>query len=315
MSGGYGNDRDGGKYGENPYAQQDSYNPYGAQNNGYGQESTGNDYEMAPVNGQAQGTAQDFYDEVDQIRNEIDTVNANISRIESLHQRSLTDIDVSAQQQTQSQLEAIVAETSALNNALVGRIRILKTKASRDASKGPQVGVLDRNLKAALRKYQLVEKNFADRTREQMARQYLIVKPDATKEEVQQACEDTQGQQIFSDAIFKQTRRGEARSALQEVQARHTEIQRIEKTIVELADLFNQMEQLVTEQQTMVDNIDQRGEEVVHNVGKAQDELGGAVEKARAARRKKWWCLLITLIIIIVILIIALVVTKVTGVW
>ena len=93
--------------------------------------------------------------------------------------------------------------------------------------------------------------------------------------------------------IFKQTRRGEARSALQEVQARHTEIQRIEKTIVELAELFNQMEQLVTEQQTMVDNIDMRGEEVVHNVGKAQDELGGAVDKARAARRKKWWCLLI----------------------
>jgi syntaxin 1B/2/3 len=93
--------------------------------------------------------------------------------------------------------------------------------------------------------------------------------------------------------IFKQTRRGEARSALQEVQARHTEIQRIEKTIVELADLFNQMEQLVNEQQTMVDNIDARGEEVVLNVDKAQGELGGAVEKARAARRKKWWCLLI----------------------
>jgi len=49
----------------------------------------------------------------------------------------------------------------------------------------------------------------------------------------------------------------------------------------------------VTEQDEMVQVIDQRGEEITHNVEKAQDEIGGAVEKARSARRKKWWCLLI----------------------
>lgn len=77
------------------------------------------------------------------------------------------------------------------------------------------------------------------------------------------------------------------------MQARHNEIQRIEKTITELAALFNEMEQLVTEQDTMVQNIDQRGEEITENVAKAEQELEGAVEKARSARRKKWWCLLI----------------------
>jgi len=110
-------------------------------------------------------------------------------------------------------------------------------------------------------------------------------------------------------------RRGEARSALREVQARHNEIQRIEKTIIELADLFTQMEQLVVEQEAMVENIDQRGEEVTTNVVKAQEEIGEAVEKARSRRRKKWWCLLIVLLIIIAIVVIALVVTKVNGVW
>lgn len=70
-------------------------------------------------------------------------------------------------------------------------------------------------------------------------------------------------------------------------------MQRIEKTIIELAQLFNDMEQLVTEQEPMVENIDARGEEITHNVDKAQEELGGAVEKARSRRRKKWWCLLI----------------------
>jgi t-SNARE complex subunit (syntaxin) len=53
------------------------------------------------------------------------------------------------------------------------------------------------------------------------------------------------------------------------------------------------MEQLVTEQEEMVQNIEHRAEEVTENVDKAQAELGTAVDKAKSARRKKWWCLLI----------------------
>ncbi|KAI5795191.1 t-SNARE [Geopyxis carbonaria] len=235
---------------------------------------------------------QDFYAEVDQLREGIEKVNANISNIESLHARSLKDIDEQTSAQTQSQLNSIVAETSSLNKNLTQRIKILKGKAGRDPSKGPQVGVLDRNFKDALRRYQMVEKTFADRTREQMARQYRIVRPEATEDEVREACEGEQGQ-VFSQALLRGNRRGEARSALQEVQNRHNEIQKIEKTIIELATLFNEMEQLVAEQETMVEHIDQQGEEVQENVGKAQEEIGQAVEKARSRRRKKWWCMLI----------------------
>lgn len=306
-------------YGSNPYAQQDSYNPYGGQGGGGGG-APGNDYEMGNMNGGQPGygapaaggdDTQAFYNEIDQIRDAIGTVDSNIQNIEALHQKSLSEIDESNSAQIQRQLESLVAETSALNNNLASRIKVLKGKASRDETKKPQVGVLDRSFKDALRKYQIVEKEFANKTREQMARQYRIVRPDATEEEVQQACEDSQGQSIFSNAVLSSNRRGEARSALREVQARHNEIQRIEKTIIELAQLFNEMEQLVTEQEEMVQNIDQRGEEITTNVDKAQEELGGAVEKARSARRKKWWCLLIVLLIIIVIVIIAVVVTLV----
>jgi syntaxin 1B/2/3 len=321
----------GGDYRQNnPYAQQDNYNPhdnYGGGQSGYGAQgsqdynqgsaATGN-YEMAKMTDSTPGGAdsqQEFFAEVNELREDIDQVKANITRIESLHQRSLTDIDESTSSQTHHQLDSLVADTSALNRALADRIRRLKGKAATDPSKAPQVNNLDRSFKDVLRKYQSVEATFQKRAREQMARQYRIVRPDATEQEVQEACNDGQGQQIFSQALLSGNRRGEARSALREVQARHNEIQRIEKTIIELADLFTQMEQLVVEQEAMVENIDQRGEEVTTNVVKAQEEIGEAVEKARSRRRKKWWCLLIVLLIIIAIVVIALVVTKVNGVW
>lgn len=50
---------------------------------------------------------------------------------------------------------------------------------------------------------------------------------------------------------------------------------------------------MVEEQETMVEVIDQRGEEIQTNVEQAQEQIGQAVEKARSRRRKKWWCLLV----------------------
>ncbi|KAH0611426.1 uncharacterized protein H6S33_010691 [Morchella sextelata] len=313
MSGGYGQN--------NPYAQQGSYNPndnYGASGGyGGGAPGAGNTYEMGNMNGGSPGygeSPQEFFAEVNELREGIETAKGNISRIEALHQRSLTDVDESASSQTQHQLDSLVAETSALNKNLMNRIKRLKGKAASDPSKAPQVGNLDRNFKETLRKYQQVEAAYSKRSKEQMARQYRIVCPEATEAEIEAACNDSQGAQIFSQATVG-NRRGEARSALREVQTRHNEIQRIEKTIIELADLFNQMEQLVEEQETMVEVIDQRGEEIQTNVDQAQEQIGQAVEKARSRRRKKWWCLLIVLLIIIAIVVIAVVVTKVNGMW
>lgn len=63
--------------------------------------------------------------------------------------------------------------------------------------------------------------------------------------------------------------------------------------MVELAQLFQDLDTIVMEQEPMIANIEQKGEEVHENVVKANEEIGGAIEKARSARRKKWWCLLI----------------------
>lgn len=172
------------------------YSPLGA----------GNNYEMGSMNdaappGYSGDSQQEFFAEVNELRDGIDTVKANISRIESLHQRSLTDIDESTSSQTQHQLDALVAETSALNKNLANRIKRLKSKAASDPAKGPQVGNLDRNFKDTLRKYQTVEAAYSKRAKEQMARQYRIVKPDASEQEVEEACSDTQGAQIFSQAV------------------------------------------------------------------------------------------------------------------
>jgi syntaxin 1B/2/3 len=94
------------------------------------------------------------------------------------------------------------------------------------------------------------------------------------------------------------TRHGEARSALREVQSRHQDIQKIERTITELAQLFNEMSIMIEVQETAIDNIETKAQETETHVESGLQATERAVVSARAARRKKWYCIGLILLII-----------------
>jgi syntaxin 1B/2/3 len=64
--------------------------------------------------------------------------------------------------------------------------------------------------------------------------------------------------------------------------------------MIQLAELFNDMENLVMQQEAAVTNIEMKGEEVVENMDKGNEEIGTAIVHARNTRKWKWWCLCIT---------------------
>jgi syntaxin 1B/2/3 len=222
----------------------------------------------------------------------IDTIRQNLQSLRQLQQRTLDDADSSASSATYRQLDGLSSETMALYRTLTERVRTVKSNPeSRSAKNNRQVDNVDRSLKDAIREYQQVESQFRKRTQEQMARQYRIVRPDATEQEVRQAVEDTSGRQIFSQAMMQSDRQGRARAALSAVQDRHDALVKIEQQMVELSQLFQDMDTLVIQQEAAVVQIEQKGEEVVENLGKGNEEIGVAVETARSTRKKKWICL------------------------
>ena len=75
------------------------------------------------------------------------------------------------------------------------------------------------------------------------------------------------------------------------MQGRHEAIQKIERQVIELAQLFEDMNVLVVQQEPVVAQINERVENVQQNVTQGNTQLDGAIKKARAARRKKWYCL------------------------
>ena len=124
-----------------------------------------------------------------------------------------------------------------------------------------------------------------------MARQYRIVRPEASEAEVRRAVEDNTEQQVFSQALMQSNRRGQAQSTLNAVESRHQEIQKVGRQMEELAELFEDMQNLVVQQEAAVVNIEMKGEEVVENMDKGTEQIGVAIKSARNARKWKWWCL------------------------
>jgi syntaxin 1B/2/3 len=250
---------------------------------------------LAP-NGQQFGRQNDpnkILNECREIDRGIDEIKASLATLATLQQRSLDDSDSSAQSSTNRQLDAISADTMTMYRNFAGRIKAIKQQPESGSPKNaPQVGKIDRKLKAAIQEYQSMDSAFRRKLQDQMARQYRIVRPDATEQEVREAVEDTSNQQqMFSQALLQSDRRGQSRAALSAVENRHQAIQKIESQMIELAELFQDMEALVVQQEAAVVNIEMKGEEVVENLDKGNQEIGTAIVSARNARKWKWWCL------------------------
>ncbi|UKZ49395.1 hypothetical protein TrVGV298_003642 [Trichoderma virens] len=326
MSYGYG----GGK--QNPYDQRDdngysgagydqggydnpppSYNntPYGAGGRGYDQAGA-TAVEMAPLTQNAGGMAREdpnaIRNECRDISNTVRQVETNLEQIKVLQSRVLSDVDSSSSSQSNRQLDALTTETMATYRALADRVRQVKSKPEgRSATNSGHVDRVDREVKAVITKYQTVESEFQAAVKQQMGRQYRIVRPEATEEEVQAAVNDTGNGQIFSQALMQSDRQGRARAALSAVQDRHKELLKIEQQMTELFQLMQDLDTLVVQQDAAIVQIEQKGEEIVENLDKGNEEIAVAVTTARSTRKKKWICLGIVVAIIAIVVIIVLI--------
>lgn len=188
---------------QNPYAtepqQQHQPNQYELQD--YGNSNTNGVYQPAPA---AVLSQQDFLSRVQSLRDDIKGLTNDVDYIGQLHQRTLSSTDGG---QTQAQLEQYVSQTQIRNTAIKDGIKGLErdlaktTDASRN-TKNTQLQSLRTFFKAELDKYQSIERDYQQRYREQIARQYRIVNPDASEAEVQEATEADWGNEgVFQAAV------------------------------------------------------------------------------------------------------------------
>lgn len=183
-------------------------NPY-AQDNNYELQDYGNSqYQQQPQQPQHPHSSslsqQDFLDRIQTLRNEIKSLTNDIDYIGQLHQRSLS---TTTDPQARDQLEHYVSQTQVRNTAIKDGIKglerdLIRTTDGSRNTKNTQLQSLKTFFKAELDKYHSIERDYQNRYRDQIARQYRIVNPDASDDEIRQATEaDWSNEGVFQTAV------------------------------------------------------------------------------------------------------------------
>lgn len=159
----------------------------------------------APAHTSSVLSQPDFLERCQHIKSEIRILSANISEISALHQRSLNSADSSSS----AQLEGLVTQTQLKNTQIRDQIKFLELDEAKTPDGAPSKSTKSLQSKQAkdsfqraLQDYQQEELLFRTRYREQIARQFRIVNPDATEDEVKQASElDWGSEGVFQTAV------------------------------------------------------------------------------------------------------------------
>ncbi|KAI9836922.1 MAG: Plasma membrane t-SNARE, secretory vesicle fusion [Thelocarpon superellum] len=245
----------------------------------------------------------------------VDEIERYIDQLKGAQKRYFQGTDRSRRSAPRQEVDRLHTDTKTLFQNLLMRMRKIKALPESGSPKNAaQVGKVDRRLKTAFNQYQIADRDFRKQVNATSEREIRIVNPNATDAEVREAVESDNDGNIFSQALLQGDRRGQAQTVLSQVSDRHEMIQKIEQQMIELAEMFQEMDAMVVQQEPAVMQIEQQGEQVTQDVTKANEEIAGAVVKAKARNRKKWWCLLIAVLIIVVIIIIVVVVVEVLKV-
>ncbi|KAI7869221.1 t-SNARE [Spinellus fusiger] len=232
-----------------------------------------------------------FFSELEAVKDVIKGINQNISDIEEMHGATLVNINEEQMSANARRLEQLSTATTQLNNEAKQRIKAIELSNARmPLSTGD----------LPMRKTQAnIERTYQQKYRQRMERQIRIVKPDATVEEIEKAL-DSDETQIFAQSFMQSNRSGQARAVLNEVQTRHDDIKKIEKTILDLHQLFMDMQMMVEHQGEVLKEVEMHSETVVKDLEQGNKDIERAIVSAKSTRSKKWCCFVIFILLLIV---------------
>ncbi|XP_067088116.1 syntaxin-4 [Osmerus mordax] len=161
-----------------------------------------------------------------------------------------------------------------------------------------QHGVLSREFVELMGHCNTIQAQYRDRNVERIKRQLKITGNDVTDEQLDTMLESGQTS-VFTYNILADTMA--TKQALNEIESRHDEILKLERSIRDLHDMFQYLAMEVEAQGEMVNRIEANILTSSDYVVKAVENTGKAVEYKSKARKKKMWIMICCAILIIIL--------------
>ncbi|CAB1337266.1 unnamed protein product [Coregonus sp. 'balchen'] len=214
----------------------------------------------------------EFFSQIEDIRNSIDKIDENVCEVKKLYSVILSA--PTSDQKTQDDLEAVTNDIKKMANNARNKLKTIERNLESEEEerisadmriRKSQHAVLSRKFVNVMTKYNEAQVDFRERSKGRIQRQLEITGKATTDEELEEMLEGG------NSGVFTS-------GALSEIEARHKDIVRLESSIKELHDMFVDIAMLVESQGDIVNNIEAQ-------VCKAQDHITVAKTETKKAIR------------------------------
>ncbi|XP_072106357.1 syntaxin-4-like [Mobula birostris] len=231
--------------------------------------------------------SQEFLQQVKEIRQGISQLQDLVSELDAT-QLCILSSPVPGEGE-KSRLQKVRDEVKTVASNVRGKLKQLEAKNSlgnedplsvSGRMRRTQHDALTRDFVEVMNQCHNLQSQYRDRNVERIQRQLKITGTQLTEEEVEAMLESGK-QDIFTANIIQDTQ--VTKQAMSEIESRHTEILRLEKSICELHDMFMYLAMEVEAQGEMINNIENTVSTTVNYVEKAADNTASAATSRRKA--------------------------------
>nr|XP_046223855.1 syntaxin-4 [Oncorhynchus gorbuscha] len=246
-----------------------------------------------------------FFKKVQEIREGLETLKKVVSDLEN-KQKTVLGVAL-PEDGMKRELQTLREQIKTMAMQIHKKLKIIEPKKGEDDGKyipinlrmqRAQHGVLSREFVELMGHCNTIQASYRDRNVERIQRQLRITGTNVTDEELDVMLESGQTD-VFTQNILIDAKA--TKQALNEIESRHDEILKLERSIRDLHDMFQYLAMEVEAQGEMVNRIEANVLNSTDYVQKAVVETGKAATYQNKARKKKIWIALCCAILLLIL--------------
>lgn len=259
---------------------------------------------------EASGFMEEFFEQVNEIRQMIDQIASNVNKIKKKHSAILAAPKTDTKMK--EELKDLMADINKIANKVRGKLQVIseqnieQKKHSNTSSanlriRKTQYSTMSRKFKEVMNDYNKAQVDYREKSKKYIQRQMEMNGRATTSEEIEDMIESG------NPAIFTQdfTMDTQQANQLQDMKIRHSEFMKMEDILRELHEMVMDVAMLVESQDDITDRIVCHVEETVDYIETAKVETRKAMQYHSKSRRKSVMviiCLVVLIGVIAVIL-------------
>ena len=252
-----------------------------------------------------------FFAQINDIKEANKRVKTFTVEIEKLHKAALSTADSQESADLSAKIEALMAKVTQMSNKTRRTLQEMDSVTKELIQKYPKgsgnLRMRESNHRQAskafidvMKNYQKVQEVYQDKYRAQLQRQYLIVKPRATKSELAELTKDPEAMKV---QVFAMSVKEDSKKTLGQMKNRLQDMQNIEKSILELNQMFLQMQDLIVSQGEIINRVEYNVDQIEDYTAQAAKNMESALDSQKAIQKKKWYIILIVMAIFGVVIV------------